>query len=243
MNQRKRVKKVKVRKIKFGRILLLLIIISLIIFLVMQFIDKKIKNIYVINSNSNYLLKDQYILDISELSDYPSSLKNSSSKIKNKLDNNIFIKEAVVYKKGLYSVYIEIKENRTLFYNSSNSKYILEDGKEVSYDDFSSMYPKLITHLPIVPTLVNYTPEDIYNKLIMKMCDIDDSVLSHISEIRYDPNNVDEERFLFTMSDGNYVYITPSRMNLINKYLDIVIEVDGKKGTLYLDYGDHFVFE
>lgn len=243
MNQRKRVKKVKVRKIKFGRILLLLIIISLIIFLVMQFIDKKIKNIYVINSNSNYLLKDQYILDISELSDYPSSLKNSSSKIKNKLDNNIFIKEAVVYKKGLYSVYIEIKENRTLFYNSSNSKYILEDGKEVSYDDFSSMYPKLITHLPIVPTLVNYTPEDIYNKLITKMGDIDDSVLSHISEIRYDPNNVDEERFLFTMSDGNYVYITPSRMNLINKYLDIVIEVDGKKGILYLDYGDHFVFE
>lgn len=243
MNQRKRVKKVKVRKIKFGRILLLLIIISLIIFLVMQFIDKKIKNIYVINSNSNYLLKDQYILDISELSDYPSSLKNPSSKIKNKLDNNIFIKEAVVYKKGLYSVYIEIKENRTLFYNSSNSKYILEDGKEVSYDDFASMYPKLITHLPIVPTLVNYTPEDIYNKLITKMGDIDDSVLSHISEIRYDPNNVDEERFLFTMSDGNYVYITPSRMNLINKYLDIVIEVDGKKGILYLDYGDHFVFE
>ena len=243
MNQRKRVKKVRVRKIKFGRIFLLLIIISLIIFLLMQFIDKKIKNIYVINSNSNYLLKDQYILDISELSDYPSSLKNSSSKIKNKLDNNIFIKEAVVYKKGLYSVYIEIKENRTLFYNSSNSKYILEDGKEVSYDDFASMYPKLITHLPSVPTLVNYTPEDIYNKLITKMGDIDDSVLSHISEIRYDPNNVDEERFLFTMSDGNYVYITPSRMSLINKYLDIVIEVDGKKGTLYLDYGDHFVFE
>ena len=65
----------------------------------------------------------------------------------------------------------------------------------------------------------------------------------NISAVCYYPNNVDEERFLFTMSDGNYVYITPSRMNLINRYLDIVVEVDGKKGTLYLDYGDHFVFE
>ena len=65
MNQRKRVKKVKVRKIKFGRILLTLIVISLFIFLLIKFIDRKIKNIYVINNNVNSLLKDQYIIDLS----------------------------------------------------------------------------------------------------------------------------------------------------------------------------------
>ena len=50
---------------------------------------------------------------------------------------------------------------------------------------------------------------------------VDKSIIDRISEIKYEPSNVDEERFLFTMSDGNYVYITPSRMSLINKYLDI----------------------
>lgn len=115
MNQRKRVKKVKVRKIKFGRILLTLIVISLFIFLLIKFIDKKIKNIYVINNNVNSLLKDQYIIDLSGISDYPSSLKNPSSKIKERLNKSIFIKNAKVYKKGLYKIYIEIIENRILF--------------------------------------------------------------------------------------------------------------------------------
>lgn len=243
MNQRKRIKKVKVRKIKFSRIFFTLIILSLFIFLLIKFIDKKITNIYIINNSVNNLLKDQYIIDLSNIGKYPSSLKNPSSKIEERLDKSIFIKNVSVYKKGLYKIYIEIIENRILFYNSTNEKYIFENTKEISYNELSKLYPKLITHIPSVPTLVNYVPDNIYTKLINKMNDIDSSILSHISEIRYDPNNVDEERFLFTMSDGNYVYITPSRMNLINKYLDIAIEVDGKKGTLYLDYGDHFVFE
>lgn len=243
MNQRKKVKKVKVRKIKFGKLFLVLIIVSLIIFLLIQFINKKIKNIYIINNKTNNLLKDQYIIDLASLNDYPSSLKNSSLKIENKLENNIFIKEVNVYKKGLYSVYIELKENRILFYNSSNNKYILEDKSEISYDEIVNLYPKLITHIPSVPTLVKYVPDNIYENLINKMSEIDDSILSHISEIRYDPKNVDEGRFLFTMSDGNYVYITPNRMYLMNKYLDIITKVDGKKGTLFLDYGSHFKFE
>ena len=159
MNQRKRVKKVKVRKIKFGRILLTLIVISLFIFLLIKFIDRKIKNIYVINNNVNSLLKDQYIIDLSGISDYPSSLLNPSSKIN-------FIKDAKVYKKGLYKIYIEIIENRILFYNSTNEKYIFEDTKEISYNDLSKLYPKLITHMPSVPILVNYVPDNIYTKLI-----------------------------------------------------------------------------
>ena len=62
-------------------------------------------------------------------------------------------------------------------------------------------------------------------------------------QLIYDPNNVDTERFLFTMTDGNYVYITLERFEVMNKYLDIASSVNGKKGILYLDYGDHFVFE
>lgn len=243
MNQKKRIKKIKVRRIKLKKLFFTLVLFSLIIFLLIKMFNQKIKNIYVTNNTINAILKEQYIIDVAGINNYPSLIKVSSIKIKEKLKNNIFIKNVNVYRKGLYTIYIEIIENSILFYNSSNNTYVLEDKNEITYNDIMELYPKLITHIPSVPTLVNYVPENIYNNLIEQMSSLDDSILNHISEIRYVPNNVDQERFLFTMNDGNYVYITPSRMNLMNKYLDIVTKVDNKKGTLFLDYGIYFVFE
>lgn len=243
MNQKKRVKRIKVRKINFRKVFFVLILFSLNTFLLIKIINNKIKNIYIINNDINSIFKDQYIIDVAGINNYPSLIETSTSKIKERLEKNTFIKNAKVYKKGLYEIYIEIKENSILFYNSSNNTYVLEDKSEITYDDIANLYPKLITNIPIVPTLVNYVPEKIYDNLIVQMSSVDDSILNHISEIRYAPNNVDDERFLFTMSDGNYVYITPNRMNLMNKYLDIVTKVDNKKGTLFLDYGIYFVFE
>ena len=36
----------------------------------------------------------------------------------------------------------------------------------------------------------------------------DNSILYRISQIEYKPNDIDEERFLLYMIDGNYVYIS-----------------------------------
>ena len=47
-----------------------------------------------------------------------------------------------------------------------------------------------------------------YEKLIDKFVKIDDNIKEKISEIKYEPNDVDNERFLFSMNDGNYAYIT-----------------------------------
>ena len=61
------------------------------------------------------MLKDQYIIDLSGISDYPSSLLNPSSKIKQRLNKSIFIKDAKVYKKNLYKIYIRQQLGRTLY--------------------------------------------------------------------------------------------------------------------------------
>ena len=66
-------------------------------------------------------------------------------------------------------------------------------------------------------------------------------IIQRISEIKYDPSNVDEERFLFSMNDGNYVYITLSKITNINNYLEISNTLGEKNGILYLDYGNYFV--
>ena len=61
-----------------------------------------------------------------------------------------------------------------------------------------------------------------------------------ISQIEYTPNDYDKQRFLLYMNDGNKVYVTITRFNLINKYNDIYPTLGGKKGILYLDSGNHF---
>ena len=62
-----------------------------------------------------------------------------------------------------------------------------------------------------------------------------------ISEITYSPNGIDKDRFLFSMNDGNYVYVTSTKISKINDYKSIINSVENKKGILYLDYGNYFV--
>ena len=41
------------------------------------------------------------------------------------------------------------------------------------------------------------------------------------------------------MVDSNYVYITLSKIEKVNKYNSIVKQLEGKKGIIYLDSGDY----
>jgi len=149
------------------------------------------------------------------------------NELKNKLEKEPYIKKATVKKHFLTEVNIEIEENSPLFYYVPNKKTVLEDGKETD-----SNFP--------VPTLVNYVPNKIYDNFLEEMANTDYSIIKRMSEIKYDPNDVDDERFLITMNDGNYVYLTLSRFNKINHYIEIIKEFNNKKGILYLDSGEYF---
>ena len=147
------------------------------------------------------------------------------------MEENVYIQKANVWKKGLTEVHIEIVENRPLFYNSNTNRIILMDGEEVT-----DAFP--------VPVLINYVPDTIYSDFIKKMGEIDVDVLNRISEIQYDPNDVDTGRFLLTMNDENYVYLTLLKFKNINRYISIVRNFEYKRGILYLDAGEYFdVFE
>jgi hypothetical protein len=46
------------------------------------------------------------------------------------------------------------------------------------------------------------------------------------------------------MNDGNYVYITLTKIKSINEYIKILSTLENKKGILYLDSGNYFeIFE
>lgn len=220
-NQTRVQKNKKKRRIKLIPVLLLLLIVGM---LVAFSFSRKITNIYV--SNNKYY-SDQEIIELAKISNYPSILSNQPWIIKKRLEKNKLILSAKVSLKYFSKIYIDIEENRPLFYNTSSFKTVLLDGSEVD-DNYESA------------TLINYVPDTIYPNFVKSLKKIDEEVLNRVSEIKYDPNDVDSERFLFMMDDGNYVYITLNKIENINNYIDIIKNFDSKKGILYLDSGEYF---
>lgn len=216
--------KTKKRKIRYDRIIIFLIILIIIFSFFSYFFNLKITNIYILNNN---ILSDQEIIEFAELSDYPSTFQNLSFQIENRIKNNIYVKDVNVTKKWFTQVYIDITENRPLFYYEYNKKTILSDKRET-------------TDLHAVPTVINYITDSYYDKFIEEMNKLDESILSRISEIKFYPNEVDDNRFLLTMSDGNYVYVNISTFNKLNKYITILESLPKENGILYLDYGNNF---
>lgn len=223
MKNKKIQRKVK-RKVRFDRILILFAIICIIVWGFIFLFSIKITNIYVLN---NIFLKDQYIIEKASLSSYPSTLDNPSFKIEKRLEKDIYIKDVKVYKKGFTSVYIEVIENEPLFYYEHNGKTILSDGTEVD-----TKYS--------IPTVINYITDEYYEIFVQKMDKLDKNILNMISEIKFNPNDVDDNRFLLTMSDGNFVYVNIDTFEKLNMYLTIKESLPKENGILYLDYGNNF---
>ena len=213
---------VKKRKLKIKNILILLLLLILLYFGINYILHIKIKNIYIINNN---IVPDKDIINSAKLEEYPSFLLTTSREIKNNILKNDYIKEVSVTKKIGSKVYIDIEEYRTLCLY--NNEIILESGNKVKniYD----------LNLPILLNDVS----SVYKDFINYFSKIDTNILTKISEIEYVPNEVDKQRFLLTMNDGNYVYITLTKINKINKYNSIKDQLEGKLGIIYLDSGDY----
>ena len=223
--------KKKKKKKKWFRIFLLILfflfIIGFILLLLGAYVFKsKIETIIVHN---NIVLNDEEIIKLASLEDYPNYYLTTSSAIKDRLISNDLIKDVKVKKKLFYEVDIYVSENKPLFIREDTNKIVLNNKKEIdNIYDIS------------IPSLVNYVPNTKYYKLIEKLDDIDYKIVTKISDIKYNPNKYDEDRFLLYMNDSNKVYINLPKFKSLNKYDETVTKLEGKVGTLYLDSGNYF---
>ena len=214
------------RKFNFGKFILFILIIFIIYFGMKYLFSIKIKNIIIVNNN---YYSDEEIIETAGIEDYPKFITLSRKKIKNKLSSLDLIEDVEIKKEFGFVLRITIKEKKILYYIRSNNEYKVSDNKNYSLDNVNG-----------VPTLINYVPEEVEKKFVTKLKEIDLNIINMISEIEYNKTSYDSERFLLYMNDGNEVYITVSRTNLLNKYVEIVTKLDNKKGILYLDSGNYF---
>lgn len=220
-------KKIKKKKFNFLKFLIFCLFIYLLFSITLFLIDKPIKNIII--KNNNYL-SDIEIIEQAKIENYPSFFKTLKSTIAKRIKKLSLVEDVKIYKKYNYVVEIDIIEYKILYKIRSNNLYILENGKSLDINK----------ELSGIPTLINFVPGETEEKLNTKFNQLEINVISKISEIEYTPNDFDEERFLLYMIDGNEVYITLSKIENLNKYFEIVKQLEGHKGILYLDSGNYF---
>lgn len=221
-------KKVKKRKIRIIPFLIFLVILIIVGILLKVYLDRPIKNIVI---NGTKYINDDYILEQANIKDYPSFFNTFSFKIEKQLKQSTYIKDVKVKRKLFRTIYIKVDENRPLFYDNYNNKTVFENHKSIKQDELIYKFT--------IPRVVNYIPKDKYNSFIDSMNKINDDILVKISDIEYKSTDLDNERFLLYMNDGNEVYITISKLNKLNKYESIVSKLNGKRGILYLDSGNY----
>ena len=209
---KKRVKR-KFNPLKFLSFIAFIIICY---FLTVYLLDIKTKNIVVLNNN---YYSDEKIIETSGIENYP----------KKKLLKLDLIENVTIKKKWNFVLELTIKEKKILYLVRSENKYRLSDNKLYDLDDVLS-----------VPTLINYIPESNEKKFVNAFKNIDNNIISMISEIEYSKTSYDSDRFLLYMKDGNMVYVTTTKLKSLNKYVDIVSKLENKKGILYLDSGNYF---
>lgn len=221
--KKKKVIKIKIKWKVLLRIFFLLFGVGLIFFYLMNVRTKHI----VISGNS--LVSDNEIIITAGFKNYPYLFRVSNKEIKERLESIPLLKNIKVQKSLLGTLTIYVEETKPLFYNRNNDRLVLSDGKEVT----SAI-------LDGVPTLINYVPDTLYDRLVEELASIDKNVLTLISEIEYQPwqsNDVmiDDTRFFLRMTDGNSVYVNLINLQKLNTYIEIFASLEDKKGILYLD--------
>lgn len=220
---------VKKKKLKVFNLFIVLLIMGVLSFLGYIISQLPIKNIVILG---NEYLTDDYIIELADIKDYPSFLLTTNSSIKKKLKTSPYIKSIDIDRKFYNVLKISVKENKPLFINSTNNTIVFSNSKEIKIDESISLFR--------IPRLINYVPDNKYNSFIKGVKNINEDILGKISDIEYQPNDYDKDRFLLYMDDGNMVYLTLTKFNSINYYNDVLSQLENKKGILYLDSGNHF---
>ena len=219
-------KKKKKRVFKIKNICILLGILLILIGTIYYALTMPIKNIYI---KGNEFISDDEIIELASLYEYPSFLLTKKSKLEANIKKNNYIESVTISKKLGNIIEIKIKEYKPIATNLNN-EIILENGQKLEN----------IYNLTDVPILINeISNEEIYNNFANKFGKITTNILRQISQIEYSPVEVDEDRFLLYMNDGNLVYITLTKIEKLNKYNKIKDKLEGKIGIIYLDSGNY----
>lgn len=228
MNKKKQPKKRKLR-LKLKPIIIILVLLLTVVPFFNYFKNLSIKNIIISGTTS---INDISVIEASNIKDYPNIYSLNIKDMKNKIKALPMVEDVSIKRTIFGQLKINIKEEKILFYYKYNQKFITSNGNSLESNDYYGY-----------PTLINFTPDTIFDDLVSSFNKIDYNILKMINEIEYTPYKsadgtiIDSNRFTITMNDTNTVIIDTVNMKNLNKYMIIMASpgMDVERGVIYLD--------
>lgn len=226
-NQPTKRKKLKLKLNVVFNALLILVIAGLLMSYVLTL---KIKNIKILGTTE---IKDINIIEKINISDYPYIYKLNIKKSEKTLEEIPLIKDVKIKRNIFGKLTIEIEEEKILFFYKYNNKYITNSGNSITDEKEYYGYP----------TLINFTPDTVFESFVNGLNKIDYNIIKMINEIEYTPYKsadgtiIDNNHFTLKMNDTNTVMIDTVNIKNLNKYQTIIAspDMDSKHGIIYLD--------
>ena len=229
MKEKKEIKRKKKYKIKVKALIKLIVFVLVILFVSFFLFNIHIKNIYI---NGTTYVTDNEIISAAGIKNYPKLFKLSKSKMIKEIKRIPLVQDVKIKRNLLGQITINVTEYKVLFYYEYDKKYVASNGDMLAIDNAKG-----------VPTLVNFTPDTIFEKLVVGLDKIDSNIISMINEIEYTPYRgsdgtiIDDTRFTLKMNDQNRIIMNTLNIKRLNDYNKIYasLGMDQLKGTLYLD--------
>ena len=220
----------KKKKLRVKVLLKLILFVCLVAFSINYIKDLKVKNIYIKGNNN---IKDVTIIETLGIKDYPKMISLKPKKLEEKLKTLPLVDHVNIKRNIFGKLTIEIEETKLLFFYKYNNKYITANNKSIE-DDISYVG---------VPSLVNFTPDTVFDDLVVGLNKIDYDIVKMIGEMEYTPykseegQTIDNNLFTLYMNDGNIVKIDTVNIKNLNKYNTIYtsLEMNKVKRIVYLD--------
>lgn len=124
-------KKVKKKRLNIARTLVLVLFIYIVVCVGIYLYQEPVRH-YEIKGNDR--LSDMDIIRYLALEDYPSFVSINSKSLKERLEDNVFIKKAKVKYGWNFSLIIDIEENNPIFVYKIENKICLSDGTLIDYN-------------------------------------------------------------------------------------------------------------
>ncbi len=220
---------VKKKKIKIVPLLIFLVVLGGLFFSCYYIFTMPLKNIVILNTS---YLNDDYIINEAKIKNYPAFYQINTRKIKKTLLKSPYISDVNIKRKFFCVLEINITENRPLYIYEADETIVFSDKRSIAENEQIDIFR--------IPRVINEIPEEKRESFIKGMSKIEEGILGKISDIEYVPNEYDKDRFLLYMDDGNMVYLTLTKFRMIKYYNEVLGQLEGRKGILYLDSGNHF---
>lgn len=217
-----KIKKRKRRNRKILRFLLIVLVVLLTVFYLVSDVSK-VKSLTVKN-NIHY--SDDQILEIANL-DYDSSyVLTLGLWVNYQLEKDPLIKDSKL-KKDLYGGFtITVEEEKVIGYLMNDPKLLLIQGK--------GTYEIENISLKNIPRIGEFTSDQL-KELNKAFESVDSSVLTMISEILPHSETYNSDMVMLIMNDGNRVISGFDGVYLINRYKNILPQLNGSHVCLFMD--------